>query len=446
MKVTCGCFETWAIHRKLVGSMSLLFHAHTQQYQDHAELTASHVGEGRALETALVCVVSAWRIHVSVSRVGFTFVCFLRTRWKATTAHDHKGMLTAGEMPVTYCAPNSTSPTQLRRPYFPGHRSSYLELIPEEELEAFARMEEVDDGNAKKIKSASSPEIGKLEEAKEQGRDSLKPPPADAKANDTTPMEDGSYYSSDYLNAGGGTVSGMDTPSTPGLSRSSSSADVSSSGFESFGQDSFPPVDRLTMFDILENFALPQRLERMQNAIHDNAEKLRRQRARIASGALRGKNNIVGEWRKRVPTGPPDEQLDKYRRRMRDSVDRLNKRWSDAKTVTMNEKISFVTAVLNIFISGYLIGGWPEYFHYWYTAQLAYGSSMHPICLSTRLTSSIDISCRFDGTSTTRSASITSSRTCATTSTSCWFSVYGSFRNPNACSSRPTVSPSATTR
>ena len=231
-------------------------------------------------------------------------------------------------------------------------------------------MSEGDDSSAKKTKSASSPEIDQLDPEKEQHADALRPPPTDARDTDSTPMEDASY-SSDYLNAGGGSLNGMTTPSTPGLSRRSSSADAAS-GFESFGQDSFPPVDRLTMFDILENFALPQRLERMQNAIYDNAEKLRRQRARITSGALRGKNNLVGEWRKRVPTGPPEEQLDKYRRRMRDSVDRVNKRWNDAKTVTMGEKISFVTAVLNIFISGYLIGAWPQYFHYWYTAQLAY--------------------------------------------------------------------------
>ena len=230
-------------------------------------------------------------------------------------------------------------------------------------------MDELDDSNAKKVKSASSPEVDKMDALQDQNADALKAPPADARDTDPTPMEDGGY-SSDYLNAGGGSLNGMTTPSTPGLSRSSSGDGPS--GFESFGQDSFPPVDRLTMFDILENFALPQRLERMQNAIYDNAEKLRRQRARIASGALRGKNNLVGEWRKRVPAGPPEEQLDKYRRRMRDSVDRLNKRWNDAKTVTMGEKISFVTAVLNIFISGYLIGGWPQYFHYWYTAQLAY--------------------------------------------------------------------------
>jgi len=84
------------------------------------------------------------------------------------------------------------------------------------------------------------------------------------------------------------------------------------------------------------------------------------------------KDNLVQEWKRRVNV-QPDEQLDKYKRRMNQSVDKLGKRWNDAKTVTLKEKISFVSAVLNIFISAYLIGAYPEYFHYWYTIQLAYG-------------------------------------------------------------------------
>ena len=268
-------------------------------------------------------------------------------------------------MPVAYLSPDARGP-QLRRPYYPGHRSSYLELIAEEELEAFANMDEVG-GPGAIMKSASSPEVDQMAAAKEGGV-GLKPPPSDLA--DGTAVDD-SAYGGDYLSAASGSYSGLNTPSTPGMSRTASGSDMSGGyGFESFGQDSFPPVDRLTMFDILENFALPQRLEKMQNAIHDNAEKLRRQRARLASRALSGKS-MVGEWRKRVKMAP-EEQLDKYRRRMRDSVDRLNKRWKDSKTVTLMEKLSFVTACLNIFISGYLIGGWPQYFHYWYTAQLWY--------------------------------------------------------------------------
>lgn len=269
-------------------------------------------------------------------------------------------------MPATYISSNSTAP-QLRRPYFPGHRSSYLDLIPEDELAACAKMDEESESLAPKVKSKSTPQVDEIAAATREVDETLKPPPSDINGNaaDLTPFDDGS--GGDYLSAGYSSFSnsGMNTPS--GLSRSSSGDNGSS--FDT--SDAFPPVDRLTIFDILENFALPQRLERMQNAISDNAEKLRKQRAKLTSRALSQKNNLVGEWRKRVPQGGPDEQLDKYRKRMRNSVDRLNKRWDAAKTVKLNEKISFVSAVLNIFISAYLIGQFPEYFHYWYTVQLA---------------------------------------------------------------------------
>lgn len=135
-------------------------------------------------------------------------------------------------------------------------------------------------------------------------------------------------------------------------------------------EEAFPPLDRLTMFDVLENLALPQRLEKIQNSIYLQRDKVRRQQEKLKSTGLSAKDKVVEEWRRRVPT--PDEQLQKYRKRMRENVDRLGKSWSDAKTVTVKEKVSFIAGVLNIFISGYLIGAYPEWFHYWYTAQLCY--------------------------------------------------------------------------
>lgn len=245
-------------------------------------------------------------------------------------------------MAVYYYSPYS--PTTLRRPYYAGHRSSYLDLIPEEDYPYT-----MDDAIAPR--SSGSP--GESDDAR-------KAPPGET--------HNGHLNSgNDYLSASS-SASGMQTPSTPGLSRSASYEHIG--GFDGFGQDSFPPVDRLTMFDILENLALPQRLDQMQAFTARQNAKLREQRQKLASRALSSKNVVVETWKKRVPT--PDEQLEKYRRRMRESVDRLGKRWTDAKSVTMKEKISFVTAVLNIFISGYLVGAFPQYFHYWYSAQLAY--------------------------------------------------------------------------
>lgn len=233
--------------------------------------------------------------------------------------------------------------SSLRRPYYAGHGSSYLDLVDEEEYSSELD-EDMGGGKEDGVSHKDKPSHQRMSSADE-----------------------------DYLTAGG-SYNGLTTPSTPGLytpgiARSISGSDISGN-FEAFGNNDFPPVDRLSMFDILENLALPQRLEKMQNALSQRAERVRAQRRKLTQRALSSKNNIVDEWRKRVP--PPEEQLKKYRRRMRDSVERMGKRWNDAKTVTLKEKISFVTAVLNIFLSGYIIGAFPEWFHIWYTAQLAY--------------------------------------------------------------------------
>lgn len=157
------------------------------------------------------------------------------------------------------------------------------------------------------------------------------------------------------------------TPGSPRLSRH-----PSFSGSSSYQEDweIYPPLERLTVFDLLENFALPQQLEKLQRNISAQTEKVRKQRDALKTRGTHAKDRVVEEWRRRVP--PADEQLDKYRKRMRVSVDRLGKRWNDTKVVTAREKFAFICGVLNVLISGYLIGGYAEYFHWWYTMQLLY--------------------------------------------------------------------------
>jgi len=162
---------------------------------------------------------------------------------------------------------------------------------------------------------------------------------------------------------------GSSTPMTP-YSPSILSRSGSTTNLNEGDDDRFPPLDRLTMFDVLENLALPQQLERLSQSLSKQTDKVRRQQQRLRSGGVVAKDKVIEEWRRRIPTS--EEQLEKYRKRMRESMDKINKRWGDAKTVTAMEKLSFVTAVLNIFISGYVIGACPEYFHIWYTVQLAY--------------------------------------------------------------------------
>ncbi|KAK5109704.1 hypothetical protein LTR62_006827 [Meristemomyces frigidus] len=272
--------------------------------------------------------------------------------------------------------------SKLRSPFYAGRGSSYLDIVPEEEeyldedgiteaeLERFARMDDIMDPRPKTMKSnleSTSGDIDQMAAAKEESAKRQSIGSTRSTSYLHTPYDTGE--AADYLSVNSTTSNGFNTPSTPGLTRTSSATDFTN--FDAFGNNDFPPVDRLTMFDILENLALPQRLEKMQNVVHIQAEKVRRQRAKLASRALSSKNNLVEEWRKRVKL-KPEEQLDKYRKRMRESVDRLGRRWTDAKTVTLKEKLSFVTAVLNIFISAYMIGAYPQYFHYWYSVQLAY--------------------------------------------------------------------------
>lgn len=157
------------------------------------------------------------------------------------------------------------------------------------------------------------------------------------------------------------------TSKSPGLSRN-----PSFSGSSSYHDDwdLHTPLDRLTMLDLLDNFALPLQFEKLQKGISAQTAKVRRSRDAFKSKSQGARDRMVEEWRRRVPSA--EEQLDRYRKNMRRSMDKLSTRWSDTKVITLREKISFICGVMNIFISGFLIGGYAEYFHLWYTAQLLY--------------------------------------------------------------------------
>lgn len=150
---------------------------------------------------------------------------------------------------------------------------------------------------------------------------------------------------------------------------SQASSLISSSSFQE-DWEPFGPIDQLSLFDILSNLALPQTLEGWQNKLTAQKQRVQKQREKLKSTSLQAKDKVVGEWRRRVPSS--DEQLEKYKKRVRSSVERLGTKWEATATVTVREKISFIAGVLNIFISGYLIGALPQYFYYWYTVQLLY--------------------------------------------------------------------------
>lgn len=157
-------------------------------------------------------------------------------------------------------------------------------------------------------------------------------------------------------------------PASPGKLSRNQSFSNSSSYQEDW--ETFPPLDKLTVFDLLDTFSLSQRLEKWQETLNAQRERVNMQRQKLQSSSKNAKEQVVKEWKKRVPTA--DEQLDKYRRRMKDSVEKLGKQWNATATVSLREKISFIAGVLNIFISGYLVGAYPQYFYIWYSGQLVY--------------------------------------------------------------------------
>jgi len=163
-----------------------------------------------------------------------------------------------------------------------------------------------------------------------------------------------------------------DTPTIPDASTHSPPLSRTHSFSSSYHEDwdSFPPLDRLTVLDLLDNFALPQQLEKIQKGISAQTAKVRKSRAALKTKSQEARERMVEEWRRRVPSA--DEQLERYRKRMKQSVERLGRQWNDTKVITLREKVAFIFGVMNIFISGYLIGAYPEYFHIWYTAQLLY--------------------------------------------------------------------------
>ncbi|CAI6335609.1 unnamed protein product [Periconia digitata] len=155
----------------------------------------------------------------------------------------------------------------------------------------------------------------------------------------------------------------------PGLSRSTSFSNSSLYQDDSDAEEAafFPPVEQLTMFDFIENLALTQRVEKLQNSITTQTERLK---LAAKSRSQSTRDRAIEEWRRRVPS--EGEQLDRYKKRMRHSVDRLNKQWASTTAVTTREKMSFIAAVMNIFVSGYLVGARPDWFPLWYGAQLFY--------------------------------------------------------------------------
>jgi len=132
-------------------------------------------------------------------------------------------------------------------------------------------------------------------------------------------------------------------PCSSPLLRSHSTASSSGQTQDSDDWDFFPPLDKLTIFDYLDQLALPQRLEKINKTYLVQKDKVKR-----------GFENTRVKARLRT-----DLELEKYREKYSKGLDKILENWNDTKAVSAREKLSFVVGVSNIFITGFLIGGYP---------------------------------------------------------------------------------------
>ncbi|KAI5810816.1 hypothetical protein BZA77DRAFT_340129 [Pyronema omphalodes] len=144
---------------------------------------------------------------------------------------------------------------------------------------------------------------------------------------------------------------------SPPLSRTHSTSSSTGHTHDSDDWEIFPPLDKLTIFDLLDQFALPQRLEKINKTYATQKEKVKR-------GFQQTKTKAIQRSK--------DFDIDKYREKYAKGLDKVLERWNDTKVVSTREKISFVVGVSNVFVSGYLIGGYPEWMHVWYSLQMLY--------------------------------------------------------------------------
>src|SRR5271169_2906691 len=84
------------------------------------------------------------------------------------------------------------------------------------------------------------------------------------------------------------------TPSTPKL-HSRNSSFISNSYQEDW--DTFPPIEKLTFFDIFDNLALPSKLEKWQTTLAAQRDRVKRQQERIRSTGANAKDRAIAEWR-----------------------------------------------------------------------------------------------------------------------------------------------------
>lgn len=131
---------------------------------------------------------------------------------------------------------------------------------------------------------------------------------------DNTTFED----SKEDLHQDGDSHSSNESASTdsPSLSRSSSFRSSSSWLSDVVEDWDFTPLDKLTMFDVLDNLALPQRLEKINRTLN-----LKKHREKVKAEYAKHKERVI----KRT-----DQEFDRLKAKYTKGLDEIIVRWNDS--------------------------------------------------------------------------------------------------------------------
>ncbi|KAH3674831.1 hypothetical protein WICMUC_003034 [Wickerhamomyces mucosus] len=127
-----------------------------------------------------------------------------------------------------------------------------------------------------------------------------------------------------------------------------------SSGYYNNSIETFP-TEKISLLDILDPLSTTSPITKKY---HQVKERSINRLNKIRDGTSKRREQYLNEFK----------DIDGLKRKLAERVEKLDKRLNNLFYASATEKCFYSLAVYNLFISGYMIGTYPQYFHIFYTA------------------------------------------------------------------------------
>ena len=114
-----------------------------------------------------------------------------------------------------------------------------------------------------------------------------------------------------------------------------------------------------SFFDLLDSVGnIGPRIDRIQSRLIERSRSLR--------------DRVVKSKRVEPISGKVNKEFDRVKARFTRQLDKAQQRWESPQATKFREKLAFMLGVGNVFVTGWLIGGHPEWVHLSYTFQVLF--------------------------------------------------------------------------